>query len=274
MSPRYLESRSCTNEREWWFKKAALESFPEVRSRVLVARIWPVADKEWPAELCDEAGQPPLGIWFFDKPGDLVKSRPFGWPDPTGSGGQFRTQVVELAGEIATRLEEFRQAIERKKRTAADTRKLKAAGGQAIYLHARQQQVTTWRHVRQQLISAGYGVVPAGPEPTSGVHPELCDIETENLRTLTACDGLLIIPGDNPNHLASDLVVVGHQRRNSARAKSKKPLPCAVIDTGHINNAEALLLQNAKNMQIDWIKASSGDWTGNVRNWLNEAANV
>jgi hypothetical protein len=34
------------------------------------------------------------------------------------------------------------------------------------------------------------------------------------------------------------------------------------------------LLQNAKNMQIDWIKASSGDWTGNVRNWLNEAANV
>jgi hypothetical protein len=272
MSPHYLKSEACANERAWWFEKAAGDAFPEVRSRLLTARIWPVADNDWPRELCDEASEPPIGIWFHERPGDPIKSRPFGWPDPTGAKGEFRAQLVELAGEIAIRLSELQQSVDRRKRAAAEAEKLGAATGQAIYVHARQHDMDKWEVVREQLIAAGYGVVPGGPEILPGTPLEFGELEDENLRTLIACDGLLLVPGDNPNHLASDLVVVGHQRRNSARAKSRKPLPCAVIDYGQIGKTRTFLQQNARNMQIDWISASASDWTRDVRNWLNTAA--
>jgi hypothetical protein len=275
MSPHYINSRACADERAWWFEKAATEAFPEVRSRVLVARIWPLSEGlSWPRELCDEAGLPPLGVWFHKQPGDAAKSRPFGWLDPTGAGGEFRNSLVELAGEITIRLGELKQAIERKRRAAASAAKLSAPAGQAIYVHARKRDAARWEAVREKLISAGYGVVPNAPEALPENLGLASDLEDESLQMLRASDGLLLISGDNPNHLASDLVVIGHQRRNSARAASGKPLPCAVIDPGLVPETKLRHQQSAKNMQIDWINASISDWTADVKSWLNAAASL
>jgi hypothetical protein len=267
MSPHYLRSTECQKERKDWFQKIAAEFYPEVRSRTLIARIWPLLQTDfWPPELCYE-GQPPLSFWFHEQPGDPVTTRPFGWT--TATEAKSGAALVDLAGAIVSRLAELKQAIERKRKSALNIEKLSASSGQAIYVHARRGEESRWAAICNDLLSAGYGVVPDEPEPV-----DVSQMENESLRTLMACDGLLLVPGDRPTHLASDLVVVGHRRRNSARAASNKPLPCAVLDVGHLSRARPLLQSSAKNLQIDWIEASTSDWTNGVRNWLNRAAGL
>jgi TIR domain len=269
MSPDYLKSEGCKKERNWWFEKIKSEPFPEVGSRLFVARIWPMGDDDhWPRELCDEIAQPPIGRWFFDRTEIAINARPFGWPNFHKIDPKFRPPLVALVGNIATRLGELKQTIERKRRAAADAKKLSAAGGQAIYVHARKDDAARWDWVCNNLISAGFGVAPGSPD--SFVDSiQAPDIEDDSMRTLKACDGLIIVPGSNSDHLASDLVIVGRRRRNSARATSNKPLPCAVLDQGLLGSAKERHQHSAKNMQIDWIDATSPGWTQNVQVWLN-----
>jgi hypothetical protein len=57
MSPRYLNSPWCRDELAWWHEQTKkTRAFPEVRNRILVARIWPTGDRPWPEVLCDERG--------------------------------------------------------------------------------------------------------------------------------------------------------------------------------------------------------------------------
>ena len=270
MSPHYLKSRACEKERCQWFEKTESEAFAEPRGRILFARILPVFDQDWPAEFRDGVGSPPIGQWFFDQPGG-PKTRPFGWPDPTGDSGEFRDQIIELAGDIGVRLRALREAVERKKRLAVNEEKLRATQGQALYLHARQLNLPRWEAARQQLVSAGFFVAPATPEKT-GSSSDIDDFDHESVRAMTGCDGVLLVAGDDLNHLVSDLAVVGHQRRNSAKAKSRRPLPCAVVDHGLSLNDKVVLQQSAKNMQIDWLSASTSGWPSDVRTWLNRSS--
>jgi hypothetical protein len=82
MSPLYLRSDWCLDELTWWFDATKAQAFPEIRSRHFVARIRPVKDDSWPAQLRDE-GHPPLGYWFHERPGDEFYTRPFGWSSRT-----------------------------------------------------------------------------------------------------------------------------------------------------------------------------------------------
>jgi hypothetical protein len=238
---------------------------------VFVARVWPTPDDAWPKELCDEAGHPPLGLWFYDRPGNVLTSRPFGWPNPTGVGGKFSDALVDLTGEIAVRLHNFNELLERKRRAIRDAAKLTAPAGQAIYVHARRNDMSRWEDACQELISAGYGVFPEAPESVCADPRQATDSEGEIVRILSACDGLLLVPGDDPRSLVLDLAVVGYQRRNLARALSHKPLPCAVIDRGLMLQGIERLRNSAKNLQIDWINASISNWTGQIKSWLYSA---
>jgi len=274
MSPQYLGSKACKKERDWWFEKVTSEPFPEVGSRIFIARIWPLSDGDsWPRELCDEVGQPPIGLWFFDRTEIPIRARPFGWPNFHKIDPKFRPPLICLAGDVAVRLRELKQSIERKRRAAADAKKLSAASGQAIYVHARKDDTARWEAVCTDLISAGYGVAPGSPDSFND-SIQATNIVDESMRTLEACDGLIIVPGPNSDHLASDLVIVGRRRRNSARANSHKLLPCAVLDQGLLGSARARHQHSARNMHIDWIDATSSGWTQEVQAWLNATANL
>ena len=48
MSPYYLESKWCQDEREWWYSKQAELGLPS-EERIAVVRIWPT-EKNWPKE--------------------------------------------------------------------------------------------------------------------------------------------------------------------------------------------------------------------------------
>jgi hypothetical protein len=267
MSPRYLASDACKTERALWFEKATSEALAEGRERILFARVLPVRDGDWPSEFLDGSGAPPISRWFFEQPG-APKARPFGWPDFTAASREFRDEVVALAGDISVQLRNLKETIDRKKRAVAYAQKLREATGQALYLHARQRDLSEWESVRSRLISAGYGVAGA-PEQVSADPACLEAFDKESVRILTACDGLLLVAGEDLDQLASDIVVVGRQRRNLAIAKSKKPLPCAVVDHHFSADEKAILQQLARNMQVDWINSTASNWVGDIRAWLN-----
>jgi hypothetical protein len=272
LSPQYLCSDWCRDERNWWLQETAVQAFPEIGSRIFVARIWPTGDSQWPREICDERGNQPLGVWFHERPGNELTSRPLGWIDPTGDSGEFRSALVDLTGQIAVRLKQLKEALLRRSQAAADIAKLSDDTGQAIYVHARARDEARWEKTVDDLIGAGYGVVPTAPEPEYNDPREANVAANEVVRTLSGCDGLLIVPGDNPLSLVSDLTVVGYQWRNSARALARKLLPCAVVDRGQMMGSKQRLQQSAKSLRIDWIDAAGVGWTGQVKSWLGTAA--
>jgi hypothetical protein len=272
MSPHYLASPWCKDERAWWLQMAAANALPEVGSRLFVARIWPTSGSTWPPELCDEREHPMLGVWFHGRPGDELTSRPFGWVDPTGKDGEFRIALVDLTGQIGVRMRKLEEALVRRRQAAANVAKLSDASGQMIYVHARVRDEERWEKAVRELYDAGYGVVPPAPEPEYQNPEEANFVANEVVRTLSACDGLLLVPGEDPLSLASDLAVVGYHWRNSARALARRPLPCAVIDRGQMASDKQRLQRSAKSLRIDWIDAAAVGWTQNVRNWLNTAA--
>jgi hypothetical protein len=272
MSPHYLSSQWCHDERGWWLQRASTSPMSEIGGRFFVARVWPTGDRQWPPEFCDERGNPLVGVWFHERPGDEITSRPFGWVDPTGKNGEFRSALVDLAGQIGVRMRKLEEALIRKRQAAANAAKLSDPSGQMIYVHARARDEARWEKAVGELLQAGYGVVPPQPEPDSENPQEANLVATEVVRTLSACDGLLLVPGDDPLRLASDLAVVGYQRRNSARALARRPLPCAVVDQGQIAGDKLRLQRSATSLRIEWINAVAAGWTEKVRSWLNSAA--
>jgi hypothetical protein len=264
MSPYYLDSDWCRDELSWWREQTGTEVFPEVGNRILVAHIWPTRGLPWPEVVCDERGHPQPGVLFHRPP----SGRPFNWPDPTGAAGDFRDAILELTGQIKKRIDKLSEALERKRRAAADIAKLRADGGQLIYVHARARDKVHWERACDELISAGYGVLPMALEADNDPRQTVVD-EKEIIRALSGCDGLLLVPGDDPRSLYSDLAVVGRQWRNSARAIAHRLLPCAVVDRGLMLDAKPRWQRSAKNYGIDWIDAAIIDWTGQVRSWLS-----
>jgi len=272
MSPHYTSSRWCTDERTWWLNQSSEQPFPEVGSRIFVARIWPSDDSAWPRELCDETSCPPLGVFFHSRVGPVDAIRPFSWPNPTLAGGDFREAILTLSGQLSSRLKRLQEVLVLRRRATTEALKLSAAGGQAIFVHARARNKVKWDEACHQLVTAGYGVFPDSPESGCGDPREGANVEDEIVRTLSACDGLLLVPDDDPRSFIADIAVVGHQLRNSARARTRKPLPCAILDRGVAFEAKPRFQQSTKNLNIDWIDGVFPNWTTNVRRWLTEAA--
>jgi hypothetical protein len=272
LSPHYIRSDWCRDERNWWLQQTAAQAFPEIGSRIFIARIWPTGDSQWPREICDERGNQPLGVWFHERPGNELTSRPLGWIDPTGNSGDFRTALVALTGQIAVRLKQLEETLLRRRRAAADIAKLAVDTGQLIYVHARVRDEARWEKAVDDLFEAGYKVVPSAPEPEYNDPREANVATNEVVRALSGCDGLLLVPGENALSLVSDLTVVGYQWRNSARAFAGKLLPCAVVDGGQMIGGKRRLQQSAQSLRIDWIDAATDDWTGQVRTWLGATA--
>jgi hypothetical protein len=272
MSPHYVNSRWCTDERFWWLNQSSKQPFPEVGSRVFVARIWPTDDGDWPKELCDERLCPPLGVFFHTRSGAPNATRPFSWPDPSLAGGEFRESILTLAGQLSSRLKRLQEVLVLRRRAATEASKLSANGGQAIFVHARARNKIRWEEACHQLVTAGYGVFPVSPESGYGDPREGADAENEIIHTLSACDGLLLVPDEDQRSFIADIAIVGHQLRNSARARARKPLPCAILDRGVALEANPRFKQSIKNLNIDWIDGEIPDWTTSVRHWLSGAA--
>jgi hypothetical protein len=107
MTPHYLLSKWCADERDWWVECQAKRGLV-TDGRIALARIWPTEDP-WPAVFLDERGQQPVGFTFYDPKTAEYHPWPHDWPDCTGAKGPFRQAMLEMVGRLWQRLREVKK---------------------------------------------------------------------------------------------------------------------------------------------------------------------
>ena len=145
VSPHYLQSRWCAQEREWWREEQVRLKIP-FDERMAIARIWPLMppDDKWPEMFLDSRGEPPVGFWFYDRKESEIEWRPFDWPEVRkNEPGPFRNALIQMVGSLRLKLDELKSKLDEHARVRAEAEKL-GASGQAIYLHGRASERAEW----------------------------------------------------------------------------------------------------------------------------------
>lgn len=277
MSPDYQASTWCRDERQWWAQQQAGTGLPAA-GRVAMVHAWPLQqpwpDERWPAELSDQAGHPLVGYGFHSGQGRAA--RPLGWTEwSSGFGPELRTALLGLAGDLYHKLDQIKADAQRLSAARADSQRLAEDGGQTIYLHGRADSATgaaQWAHSAQALLDGGYAVLPGEPDPVERDPARLEAIRERRVEALAACDALLLVGGDDGRAIDADLIVVGKHDRHSARARSNRWLPCALLDTIGPAVATAVRRSTARIVQADWLDATQAPLVPVVRHWLQGKA--
>ena len=161
MSPDYLASKWCADERDWWLERQVALGLPH-EERIAVVRIWPT-DTPWPAALCDARGEPLVGFGFYPPAG--VPPRPLGWTDLPGAfGSEFRRALLDMVGRLYPKLETMRARAEELRRQREEAERLVRDGGQTLYLHGRSDHAEAWEAAALKLVDKGFAVVPGEPD--------------------------------------------------------------------------------------------------------------
>lgn len=267
MSPDYLASKWCAEERDWWFSRQASLGLP-TEERVAVVRIWPTEDP-WPPALTDARGEPLVGFTFHSE-GD-GPARPLGWEELPGPfGKEFRRALLGVVGRIYQKLDAMRNRLAEVERAKADAAKLLQHGGQSLYLHGRADRADVWERAALALTASGFAVVPGEPDPVGQDIRKLQAIRERRVEALSDCDALLLVATDDTRALDADLVVVGKHDRQSARARSNHLLPCGVLNTVGGSLITPVRTATARVVQADWIDGTQPAWTPHVQKWLGE----
>ena len=273
LSSDYQASHWCQAEREWWWQRQAATGVPPA-GRVALVRSWPDGPwpgGRWPAELSDAAGQPLVGYRFHA--GEGYRARPLGWTQWRGGFDQAVLEaVVGLAGDLCQKLDEVKAAVDRQCAVRAEARRLADPAGQAVYLHGRVDRARDWERAAEDLLAGGYAVLPGEPDPLERDPARIEALRERRVETLTGCDALMLLGSPDGRAIDADLIVVGKHDRNSARARSNRWLPCALLDTTGAPVATPVRRAAARAMQTDWLDVSQGPLVPVVQRWLVDKA--
>jgi TIR domain-containing protein len=267
MSPDYLASKWCTDERDWWFERQASLDLPTV-DRVAVVKIWPT-DVSWPPALTDSRGEPMPGFAFYsDAAGP---PRPLGWEELPGPFGRdFHKALLGIVGRLYRELDGLQSRLLERERSKADAAKLAQEGGQSLYLHGRADRIEMWERAALELADNGFVVVPGEPDPVEQDVKKLQAIRERRVEALSDCDALLLMATDDTRALDADLVVVGKHDRQSARARTNRLLPCGLLNTVGTALATPVRTATTRIVQADWIDGTQRPWTPAIRQWLGD----
>jgi hypothetical protein len=267
MSPDYLASRWCADERDWWFQRQAALGLPP-DERVAVVKIWPT-EEPWPSALTDSRGEPLPGFEFFAQAAG--PARPLGWEELPGPFGKdFRKALLGIVLRLCQKLEATTLRTAELARAKAGAEKLAQNGGQSLYLHGRADRAESWERAALELTNSGFVVVPGEPDPVEQDVKKLQTIRERRVEVLSACDALLLVATDDTRALDADLVVVGKHDRQSARARSNQLLPCGLLNTVGRSLVTPVRTATARIVQADWIDGTQPAWTPAVQRWLGE----
>jgi hypothetical protein len=271
MSPHYLRSEWCRQEREWWSETQRQLALP-TDGRIAVARIWPTQEA-WPDVLNDSRGEPLVGFCFYDKENAELRPQPFEWPEPNAqSRDPFRKELLTLAGWLGLKLDQVRKRLDEQRSARETTAKLAAPAGQVVYLHGRAEYAPAWERAANALGQSGLVVLPGEPDPVVSDVKRMQDVRAERVQTMSGCDALLLVASEEGRTVDADLVVVGRQDRHSARALANRLLPCALLDGAGSVIATPQRRGAARSLNVEWIDATREPWTPAVQAWLHEAA--
>lgn len=269
MSDHYLRSKWCADERDFWVKTAAEIGVP-VNDRLALARIWNTTEP-WPDLLKDDRGNSFVGTVFYDQAQVATSPWPFAWPAPApDSKDPFRGRLLSLVSLIWQQIERLKSRVNAQKQAQADIARLAEESGQVIYLHARATDTNDWNQAGEALSAQGYTVLPAEPDAVESDPEKAMRARRQRVETMSGCDALLLVGSREASAVEADLVVVGRQDRDSARALARRMLPCALLDTVGGGVAIPRRTEAARRLRIDWLDCTQPPWVPKVHDWLSK----
>ncbi len=266
MSDHYLRSKWCADERDFWLKSAAEIGMP-LNDRLALARIWNTTES-WPDAFKDELGNPFVGTPFYDQAQVATAPWPYAWPEPgPDSRDPFRGRLLSLVSLIWQQIERLKLRIDAQKKAQQDVARLAEESGQVLYLHARAADAAAWEKAGEALSAQGYAVLPGEPDAVVSDPEKALRARRQRVETMSGCDAVLLVGSPEASAVEADLVVVGRQDRDSARALARRLLPCALLDTvGGVANARRT--EAARRLRIDWLDCTQPPWAPKVHDWL------
>ena len=211
MSPHYLRSKWCADERDWWIECQAKHGL-DLDGQIAIARIWPTEDP-WPEAFVDERGEPLIGFTFYDLQRAETRPQPYDWPDPIGAKGAFRRALLDMVGRIWQHLTAVKEQLEERRRRAYELAVTPTEGGRVVYLHARDAHADAWELVRNVLEAEDFIVMPVELAPVSDNPTAVRQMLERRLELLMACDGLFLLGTEDAWTLDADLIDVGRKDR-------------------------------------------------------------
>ncbi len=259
MSERYLESRWCRDELEWF--KAQIRDRAGPDGRVFVIRAQQTDTNLWPDFLRDDRGHAMKGFPFSDP----VTGEPRGFQQPRPSDEEYYKELGRLRLWLTTRLRELRDraAVEAQARAtaAAPTARM---GRRRVFIHAPPDTEALRAEVDTALISDGFAPVA----PLVGAGKSLADWQREaralRLETAKRCVALTLLRVADEGRFIGDLFDIGVDERERIEAERGAPLPCAVFD----KTGEPLPLDVARHA-IKHFDLRLSDWRSQFRAWLD-----
>ena len=230
MSPRYLASAWCHDERGWF--KEQIEARSTDEGRVFVVRAVPTDEDAWPDFLRDERGHANPGFRFHPPPkkeGDIVE--PYGWPDLIERNEPFRRELGTLRTVLTRRLRQLKSKAGTGDATKVDESDARAERPSRIYLHARPEH----EHLRAKIdreLRARNGCTIVAPPPAQVGDDAALWVGESKARIAAArfCDALALLRPTADEAFVGDLLDVGVDERERIRLQRGTPLPCAVLD--------------------------------------------
>lgn len=274
----YLDSNWCGDERTWWLD-AVSEAKLSTDGRIFRIHTLPIAlpqdeKKQWHKE-DDEARLPkelqgPVGFWMFSSTNVNVGTRPHCWRGSNIGLDDRQQELLAIVENLASRLNKIKRDCECREREIADINKLRATGGQSIYLFARDDQEAEWLEARDELRQAGYTVSPLEPEdwPPAGDPQASRLIDLQRVELMGDCDCVLLLAANTATAIDSAISLVGRTSVNEARARFGRPLPCAVLDKVGEPITITARLNRALGLGVDWLDCTNSPMSDVVREWL------
>jgi TIR domain len=237
MSPRFLRSAWCGDERAWFQNQ--IEDRAGDGGRVFVVRVVPTDESVWPAFLRDERGHAIVGFRFHPpprQPEDLVQHyglpdlMPYGWPDVTGRNAAFRGELATLRTALTRRLRELKSLFESRAAVTVPATQTTERPSR-IYLHARPEHASLREAIDRELRGRGGCLIVAPPTAGNGSDPAAWINESKaRIAAASCCDALALLRVNGDAAFLADFLDVGVDERERIRVARGAPLPCAVLD--------------------------------------------
>jgi hypothetical protein len=258
MSPPYLASAWCKDEREWFSEQ---EDHSREHGRVFVVRAIRTTEANWPDFLRDQRGNALPGFPFHDAKDPM----PFGWRGSREKYEDYVRQLGQLRTALIARLRELRAIAELRSKSNIGVAAAPTPGPRRIYLHARAEHVPVRDQVKN--ILRGDGIEPLTPviDPAR----DLSDMTRESrvrIETAMRCDALALVRGDGDERFVGDLIDIGIRERERMQIARGVPLPCAVLD----RSGQSLPI-DVSGYEIERFDLSSDNWRGEFRGWLDKS---
>jgi hypothetical protein len=259
MSPRYLKSAWCGDERTWF-----REQIEDREGRVFIVRAVPTDESTWPDFLRDERGHAIVGFCFHPPPqqsGDMVE--PFGWPDLIERNEAFRRELANLRTWLTRRLRKLKERVA----SRATAPPVSAIPGRPprIYLHARPEHAELRAEIDSILRKHGECII-VPPLPPSACSSDPLGWMEESKARITAvryCDALALLRPSADPAFVGDLLDVGVDERERVRVARGAPLPCAVLD-----RSGAPLEVDAEGFGIERFELGNPQWAETFLAWI------